>query len=200
VRVLDRVRGRELHVLVVEREEEEHRAGRRQHEVEERVELGAPLRPVVPDAAEADEDVDDHDDDHRERRDEREPDERPPLPAEGEREDERDDAHPDDRHVWRLEPRVRPAEPTTANGTVRRGLRASSPSGAAASKPMKARIANTMPRKTPLQPPRAWCGLNGARLRSPVFESSIQTASAPKTAISNAPRITPAVVDSRTSR
>src|SRR5256714_32564 len=110
VRVLDRVRGRELHVLVVEREEEEHRAGRRQHKVEERVELGAPLRPVVPDAAEADEDVDDHDDDHRECRDEREPDERPPLPAEGEREDERDDAHPDDRHVQRLEPRMRPAE------------------------------------------------------------------------------------------
>src|SRR5919201_2170373 len=86
VRVLDRVRGRELHVLVVEREEEEHRARGRQHEVEERVELGAPLRPVVPDAAEADEDVDDHDDDHCECRDEREPDERTPLPAKGERE------------------------------------------------------------------------------------------------------------------
>src|ERR671935_93264 len=85
-------------------------------------------------------------------------------------------------------------ERTTAKGTVRRGLRASSPSGAAASKPMKARIANTIPRKTPLQPPRAWSGLKGARLRSPVFESSIQIASAAKTAISNAPRITPAVV------
>src|ERR687888_801165 len=110
VRVLDRVGRRELHVLVVEREEEEHRARGRQHEVEERVELGAPLRPVVPDAAEADEDVDDHDDDHRERRDEREPDERAPLPAEGERDDEREGAHPDDRHVRRLEPRMRPAE------------------------------------------------------------------------------------------
>src|SRR5919201_81882 len=104
VRVLDRVGGRELHVLVVEREEEEHRAGRRQHEVEERVELGAPLRPVMPDAAQADEDVDDHDDDHGQRRDEREPDERPPLPAEGERDDEREGAHPDNRDVRRLEP------------------------------------------------------------------------------------------------
>src|SRR5919197_3113404 len=110
VRVLDRVRGRELHVLVVEREEEEHCTCRRQDEVQEGVELGAPLRPVVPDAAEADEDVDDHDDDHRERRDDREPDKRPPLPAEEEREHEREGAHPDDRDVRGLEPRVRPTE------------------------------------------------------------------------------------------
>src|SRR5207253_1335435 len=55
VRVLDRVGGRELHVLVVEREEEEHGAREREDEVEERVELLPPLRQVVPDAAEADE-------------------------------------------------------------------------------------------------------------------------------------------------
>src|SRR5919197_4339327 len=85
VRVLNRVGRRELHVLVVEREEEQHGARDRHDEVEEPVELRAPRRLVMPDAPETDEDVDDHDDDHGERRDEREPDERAPLPAEGER-------------------------------------------------------------------------------------------------------------------
>ena len=65
---------------------------------------------------------------------------------------------------------------------------------------MKARIANTIPLKTPLQSPAAWCGLNGCAFRSPAFEISIQIASAPKMAISNAPRMTPAVVERRTSR
>jgi hypothetical protein len=65
---------------------------------------------------------------------------------------------------------------------------------------MKARIANTIPLKTPLQSPTAWCGLNGCRFRSPAFESNIQSTSAAKIAISNAPRITPAVVESRMSR
>jgi hypothetical protein len=65
---------------------------------------------------------------------------------------------------------------------------------------MNARIANTIPRKTPFQCPTAWFGLNGPSVRSPAFESSIHTASAPKIAISKAPRITPAVVESRMSR
>jgi hypothetical protein len=65
---------------------------------------------------------------------------------------------------------------------------------------MKARIANTIPLKTPLQSPVAWFGLNGWAFRSPVFENSIQSARAPKIPISNSPRITPAVVESRMSR
>src|SRR5438105_14786593 len=84
VRVLDRVRRRELHVRVVELDAEAHGARQRGAEVQERVELRAPLRPVVPDAAQADEDVDDDHDDHRERRDQEEARLRPPLPAEGE--------------------------------------------------------------------------------------------------------------------
>ncbi len=83
---------------------------------------------------------------------------------------------------------------------LRRGLRASSPSGAAASKPMKARIANTIPLNTPLHSPSALPGLNGCRFMSPAFESSIQIANPAKITISNAPRITPAVVEMRTSR
>jgi hypothetical protein len=65
---------------------------------------------------------------------------------------------------------------------------------------MKARIAKTIPLKTPLQSPTAWFGLNGCAFRSPAFEISIQTARAPKIAISKAPRITPAVVERRMSR
>ena len=65
---------------------------------------------------------------------------------------------------------------------------------------MKARIANTIPLKIPLQWPAAWFGLNGCTFRSLVFEKSIHSASAPKIAISNAPRITPAVVERRMSR
>jgi len=65
---------------------------------------------------------------------------------------------------------------------------------------MKARIANTIPLKTPLQCPAAWEGLNGCALRSPVFEKRIHNASAAKIPISNAPRMTPAVVERRTSR
>ena len=42
------------------------------------------------------------------------------------------------------------AEKTTARGTVQRGLRASSPSGAADSKPMNASTAKTIPLKIPL--------------------------------------------------
>src|ERR1044072_4466363 len=78
---------------------------------------------------------------------------------------------------------------------LRRGLRASSPIGAAASKPMKARMANTIPLNTPLHSPVAWLGLNGCRFTSPALEISIQIARPPKMAISNAPRITPAVVE-----
>ena len=65
---------------------------------------------------------------------------------------------------------------------------------------MKARIANTIPLNTPLHSPFAWLGLNGWAFRSPAFESSIQIASPAKIRISNAPRITPAVVEMRTSR
>ena len=65
---------------------------------------------------------------------------------------------------------------------------------------MKARIAKTIPRKTPFQWPTAWLGLKGTPLSFPAFESSIQIASAPKTVISKAPRITPAVVERRMSR
>jgi hypothetical protein len=65
---------------------------------------------------------------------------------------------------------------------------------------MKARIANTIPLKTPLHSPCAWLGLNGCAFRSPAFEISIQSASAAKIPISKAPRITPAVVEMRMSR
>lgn len=65
---------------------------------------------------------------------------------------------------------------------------------------MKARIANTIPLKTPLHSPEAWPGLNGWPLRSPTLEKIIQSASAAKIPISNAPRMTPAVVESRMSR
>src|SRR3954453_17573595 len=106
VRVLNRVGPRELDVLVVEREHEQHCAGNRHEEVQEPVELGSPLRPIVPDAAEAEQDVHDHDDDHGKRRDEREADQRSALPAEQDRQHEREHAHADDRDVGRPELRV----------------------------------------------------------------------------------------------
>src|SRR5262245_50047714 len=59
VRVLERIRRRCLVVLVVEREEEQDDAADRQDQVQERVELAAPLRPVVPHAPGAEEHVDD---------------------------------------------------------------------------------------------------------------------------------------------
>src|SRR5919199_3218546 len=109
VRVLDRVRGRHLVELVVEREEEEHDPAERHDQVEQRVEGPAPAQ-VVPHAAGADEHVNDDHERHRPRRDEGEADERAPFPAEGEREDEGEERHPDDRHVRRLEARVRVPE------------------------------------------------------------------------------------------
>jgi len=93
------------------------------------------------------------------------------------------------------------ADPTTARGTVHRGLRASSPSGADDSKPMNARTANTMPLKIPLYVPvAAWLGLNVCSVKRPVFERIIQSESATKTVISKMPRITPASVERRMSR
>jgi hypothetical protein len=79
------------------------------------------------------------------------------------------------------------AEPITARGIVRRGLRASSPNGAAASKPMKARIANTIPLKVPSKVPTSllW-GLKVWSVRSPVFDRIIQSDSATKTLIEDA--------------
>src|SRR5579884_913440 len=106
VRVLDRIRGDELVVLVVEREEEEDDPADRQDEMEERVELRTPPHPVFPDRAGADQHVDDHHDDHGQRRDEGEADERAPLPAEQQRQHESEQAHPDDRVRRRPEPRV----------------------------------------------------------------------------------------------
>jgi hypothetical protein len=80
-------------------------------------------------------------------------------------------------------------------------LRASSPIGVADSKPMNARIANTMPLKIPVNvPSTAFDGLNVCSVRSPRLESSIHADSATNTPISKIPRMTPACVDRRTSR
>src|SRR5437764_2563453 len=119
VRVLDRVRRLELHVLVVEREEEQDDPTDWQHEMEERVPLLASLCPVVPDRPETDQHVDEYHHDHRERRDQREADERPPLPAEDERQHERKDAHPDDRDVGRAESRMHMTERTRREAVSR---------------------------------------------------------------------------------
>jgi hypothetical protein len=90
-------------------------------------------------------------------------------------------------------------EPITARGTVQRGLRASSPNGAAASNPMKARIENTIPLKMPLKVPAS--ALVGSKIPPGMpFERIIQTARAKKTPISKMPSATPAFVESRTSR
>src|SRR6476469_5440950 len=67
IRVLERIRRRGLVVLVVEREEEEDDPADRQDEVQERVELAASLRPVVPHAADTEQHVDDDHERCRER-------------------------------------------------------------------------------------------------------------------------------------
>lgn len=99
---------------------------------------------------------------------------------------------------------IRKAEPTTARGIVQRGRFASSPSGAAASNPMKARIPKIIPLKIPeksLVASGLWlAGLKAWRSRLSAFERIIQTASAPKIVISMIPSTTPARVERRTSR
>ena len=92
----------------------------------------------------------------------------------------------------------------TARGIVQRGCLASSPSGAAASKPMNARIPKTIPLKTPEKSLEAsgftFSGLNACRFSWSKFERSIQSERPRKIAISNAPSTMPARVERRTSR
>ncbi len=79
----------------------------------------------------------------------------------------------------------------TARGIVQRGCLASSPSGAAASKPMNARIPKTIPLKTPEKSLEAsgltFSGLNACRFSWSKFERSIQIERPRKIVISNAP-------------
>src|SRR5690348_4947336 len=112
VAVLLGVGRRVLHELVVEREEEEHDPADRKREMEKRVELAPRLRSVPVHAAGADEHVDEDHRRHRQRRDREEAVQRPPLPAEQQRDHEREGRHPDDGDVRRPELLVRVPELT----------------------------------------------------------------------------------------
>jgi hypothetical protein len=93
----------------------------------------------------------------------------------------------------------------TARPIVRRGSRASSASGAAASKPMKARIAYTDPAITPEMPSKpstvAYVVPKTASVLSSALATS-QTARSANTAISNTPSTVPtlALILIRSSR
>ena len=88
----------------------------------------------------------------------------------------------------------------TPRGTVRRGSRASSPSAEAASNPMNARMPKIAPSSSPLVSCRELAGLNGAVLLCALLEPMIVVARASITVISIAPRMTPALPDSRMSK
>jgi len=92
----------------------------------------------------------------------------------------------------------------TASRMVRRGSRASSARGAAASKPMKARIVYTDPAITPDRPAKpstlAEPGPNTARVLSPPAWKIRVTASPANTRISNSPSRVPAAVLRRTPK
>src|ERR1700704_3963327 len=107
VRVLERIRRRDLDEMVPEREEEQHDSADRQHDVQQQIELASRHPQVIGDAADADEHVHEHDQRHRQRRNDAEADAGIPLPADEQRDHERDARQPDDRNVRRLESRMR---------------------------------------------------------------------------------------------
>ena len=95
--------------------------------------------------------------------------------------------------------------PTTAIGTLRRGLRVSSASGAAASNPPKASTARLNASSTSLEPPGQWNGVADRPLAPPLTRivrlsaSSSTTSNTYSATVTRTPNFRPTITGATTS-